>query len=229
METFEVPAYKIASFEITDIPLIAYVASKQKPVIMSTGIAHEADIALAVETCRKQGNNQIILLKTSSQYPAELSDANLSMIPDMAKRFDVLVGLSDHTRGELAPVIATALGAKVIEKHLILDKSIVSPDAGFSLDEAEFKQMVDAVRQTEKALGKIDYNLTEKAIESRRFARSLYVVKDIPEGTIITEKFVRSIRPGFGLHPKHLANIIGKKVNRDLKKGMRFSLDYVNF
>ncbi len=229
LETLEVPAYKIASFEITDIPLIAYVASKQKPVIMSTGIATESDIALAVETCRKQGNNQIVLLKTSSQYPAQLHDANLSMIPDLAKRFGVLSGLSDHTRGELAPVIATALGGKVIEKHLILDQSIASPDAGFSLDESEFKRMVDAVRKTEKALGKVNYNLSEKARESRRFARSLYVVKEMPEGTVITEEYVRSIRPGFGLHPKYFNDIVGKKVNRNLKKGMRFSLDYVKF
>ena len=227
LESLDVPAYKIASFEITDIPLIEYVASKQKPVIISTGIATEADIALAVETCRSQDNNQIVLLKTSSQYPADISDANLLMIPDLARRFDVLSGLSDHTGGELAPVVATALGAKVIEKHLILNKNIDSPDAGFSLDEREFKKMVDAVRQTEKALGKVDYDLSEKAQQSRRFARSLYVVKDIPEGTTITEELVRSIRPGFGLHPKYLNKIIGKKVNRDLEKGMRFSLEYI--
>ena len=227
LENLEVPAYKIASFEITDIPLIEYVASKQKPVIISTGIATENDIALAVETCRSQGNDKIILLKTSSQYPADISDANLLMIPDLAHRFDVLAGLSDHTRGELAPVIATVLGAKVIEKHLILNKDIDSPDAGFSLDEQAFKQMVDAVRQTEKALGKVDYNLSEKALHSRRFARSLYVVKDMPAGTIITEEYIRSIRPGFGLHPKFLNDIIGKKVNRDLKKGMRFGLEFL--
>ena len=227
LENLEVPAYKIASFEITDIPLIEYVASKQKPVIISTGIATQADIALAVETCHKQGNNQIILLKTSSQYPADISDANLLMIPDLANRFNVLVGLSDHTKGELAPVIATALGAKLIEKHLILNKNIASPDAGFSLDEQAFKHMVDAVRQTEKALGKVDYNLSEKALQSRRFARSLYVVKDMPAGTIITEEYIRSIRPGFGLHPKFLNDIIGKKVNQDLQKGMRFSLKFL--
>ena len=227
LENLEVPAYKIASFEITDIPLIEYVASKQKPVIISTGIADESDIALAVETCHKQGNNQIILLKTSSQYPADISDTNLLMIPDLANRFNVLVGLSDHTKGELAPVIATALGAKLIEKHLILNKNIASPDAGFSLDEQAFKHMVDAVRQTEKALGKVDYNLSEKALQSRRFARSLYVVKDMPAGTIITEEYIRSIRPGFGLHPKFLNDIIGKKVNQDLQKGMRFSLKFL--
>ncbi len=228
LETFKVPAYKIASFEITDLPLISYVASKHKPVIISTGIATEEDISLAVNACRSQGNNQIILLKTSSQYPADISDANLSMIPDLAERFSVLAGLSDHTKGELVPVIATALGAKVIEKHLILHKNIDSPDAGFSLDEQEFKQMVDAVRKTGKALGSIDYNLSDKARQSRRFARSLYVVKYMPEGTIITGEFVRSIRPGFGLHPKYLKDILGKKVNRDLEKGTRFSFDFID-
>ena len=228
LEKFAVPAYKIASFEITDVPLIAYVASKQKPIIISTGIATEADIALAVQTCRAQGNHQIVLLKTSSQYPADISDANLSMIPDLATRFGVLAGLSDHTRGELAPVIATALGAKVIEKHIILNREVGGPDAGFSLDENEFSQMVKAVRQTEKALGKIDYSLSDKAQNSKAFARSLYVVKDLPKGSIITEEFVRSIRPGFGLHPKYLKEIIGKKVNRDLEKGMRFSLEFLD-
>jgi len=228
LEKFAVPAYKIASFEITDVPLIAYVASKQKPIIISTGIATEADIALAVQTCRAQGNHQIVLLKTSSQYPADISDANLSMIPDLATRFGVLAGLSDHTRGELAPVIATALGAKVIEKHIILNREVGGPDAGFSLDENEFSQMVKAVRQTEKALGKIDYSLSDKAQNSKAFARSLYVVKDLPKGSIITEEFVRSIRPGFGLHPKYLKEIIGKKANRDLEKGMRFSLEFLD-
>jgi len=228
LEKFAVPAYKIASFEITDVPLIAYVASKQKPIIISTGIATEADIALAVQTCRAQGNHQIVLLKTSSQYPADISDANLSMIPDLATRFGVLAGLSDHTRGELAPVIATALGAKVIEKHIILNREVGGPDAGFSLDENEFSQMVKAVRQTEKALGKIDYSLSDKAQNSKAFARSLYVVKDLPKGSIITEEFVRSIRPGFGLHPKYLKEIIGKKANRDLEKGMRFGLEFLD-
>ena len=227
LEKLAVPAYKIASFEITDVPLIAYIASKQKPVIISTGIASEVDIALAVATCREQKNNQIILLKTSSQYPADISDANLSMIPDLSQRFEVLAGLSDHTQGELAPVIATALGAKVIEKHIILNREIGGPDAGFSLDENEFRQMVKAVRQTEKALGSVDYSLSAKALQSRHFARSLYVVKDIPKGQIITEEFVRSIRPGFGLHPKYLKEIIGKKVNRNLEKGTRFRLEFL--
>jgi len=219
LEQFDVPAYKIASFEITDIPLIQYAASKGKPMIISTGIANDKDIQLAVDTCRKVGNNEIILLKTSSQYPAKIEDANLRMIPDLAQRFNVLSGLSDHTTGELIPVMATALGATIIEKHFILDRKIGGPDASFSLDEKEFLQMVKAVRNTEKALGKVDYTLSEKAKKSRAFSRSLYVVKDIKKGEIFTEKNLRSIRPGYGLHPKFLNEIIGTKALQNIEKG----------
>jgi len=225
LEELNTPAYKIASFEITDIPLIEYAASKGKPIIISTGIATEEDIQLAVDTCRKVGNNEIILLKTSSQYPAKIEDANLSMLPDLAKRFNVIAGLSDHTTEDLVPIIATTLGATVIEKHFILDKSIGGPDASFSLDEKEFKQMVDAVRNTEKALGKINYNLSEKSKESRIFARSLYVVKDIKAGEVITEENVRSIRPGYGLHPKLLKEILGKHAIYSYEKGTALTLD----
>ena len=223
LEELNVPAYKIASFEITDIPLIEYVASKGKPIIISTGIADENDISLAVETCRKIGNNQIVLLKTSSQYPAKIEDAHLKMIPDLARRFNVLSGLSDHTSGELIPIIATSLGAVLIEKHFILDKKIGGPDATFSLDEMEFKQMVESVRKTEKALGTIDYSLSEKAKNSRVFARSLYVVKDIKKGETFTTENIRSIRPGFGLHPKFLPEILGKKAINDMEKGTRLT------
>jgi len=223
LEELNVPAYKIASFEITDIPLIEYVASKGKPIIISTGIADENDISLAVETCRKIGNNQIVLLKTSSQYPAKIEDAHLKMIPDLARRFNVLSGLSDHTSGELIPIIATSLGAVLIEKHFILDKKIGGPDATFSLDEMEFKQMVESVRKTEKALGTIDYSLSEKAKNSRVFARSLYVVKDIKKGETFTTENIRSIRPGFGLHPKFLPEILGKKAITDMEKGTRLT------
>jgi len=227
LENLNVPAYKIASFEITDIPLIEYAASKGKPMIISTGIADEEDIQLAVDTCRAVGNNDIILLKTSSQYPAKIEDANLSMIPDMAQRFNVIAGLSDHTAGELVPIIATTLGAKVIEKHFVLDKSIGGPDASFSLDEKEFKQMVDAVRNTEKALGKIDYTLSKKAKKSRDFSRSLYVVKEIKKGELITKENVRSIRPGFGLHPKYYFEILGKKAKANIEKGTPLSFDLI--
>ena len=227
LEELKVPAYKIASFEITDIPLIEYAASKGKPMIISTGIATDEDIQLAVDTCKNAGNNAIILLKTSSQYPALIEDANLLMIPDLALRFGVLSGLSDHTTGELVPIVATSLGAVAIEKHLILDKNIGGLDAGFSLDEQAFKKMVDAVRATEKSLGTIDYTLSEKAQSSRVFSRSLYVVKDIKAGSIITEEYVRSIRPGYGLHPRYLKDVLGKRINRDLEKGTPFDLIFI--
>lgn len=228
LESLNTPAYKIASFEITDIPLIKYTAEKGKPIIISTGIADKEDIQLAVDTCKSVENEDIILLKTSSQYPAKIEDANLSMIPDLATRYNVISGLSDHTAGELIPVIATTLGAKVIEKHFILDKSIGGPDATFSLDEREFTSMVEAVRKTEKAIGKIDYNLSEKATKSRVFSRSLYIVKDIKSGELFTEENVKSIRPGLGLHPKHYQEIIGKKANTDLSKGDRLSLEMLS-
>lgn len=226
LESLDAPAYKIASFEITDTPLIEYVASKGKPMIISTGIANYGDIKLAVETCRNVGNNDIVLLKTSSQYPAKIEDANLQMIPELAREFNVISGLSDHTYGELVPVIATALGARVIEKHFILDKSIGGADASFSLDEKEFTAMVKAVRNTEKALGKVDYALTEKAKQSRKFSRSLYAVKDIKKGDAFTGDNVKSIRPGYGLHPKHLKEILGAKSNRDISKGTAIKIDF---
>ena len=219
LETLDTPIYKIASFEITDIPLIEYVAKKGKPIIISTGIATIEDIELAIDTCKKAGNDDVTILKCTSQYPAKIEDANLLTIPDIATRFNVKVGLSDHTLGITAPVIAVALGATIIEKHLILDKSIGGPDAHFSLDEMEFKEMVDAVRDAEKSLGKVDYELTEAKKSSRAFSRSLFVVKDVKEGDIISNENVRSIRPGFGLHPKHLKSILGKTFSSEIKKG----------
>ena len=219
LEELNVPAYKIASFEITDIPLIAYVASKGKPVIISTGIANEEDIALAIETCHKAGNQDITLLKCTSEYPAQPENANLRTIPDMKERFGTKVGLSDHTLGIEAPIVAVSLGATVIEKHFILDKSIGGADAHFSLDKSEFKQMVDAVRVTEKLLGKVDYDLTEKKIKSRHFSRSLFIAEDVKKGEILTPKNVRSVRPGIGLHPKYYEQAIGSIANEDYKKG----------
>lgn len=228
LEELNTPAYKIASFEITDIPLIEYAASKGKPMIISTGIADEEDIKLAVDTCRNQGNNQIILLKTSSQYPAKIEDANLNIIPDIAKKFNVLAGLSDHTIENLVPIIATSLGAKVIEKHFIIDKKIGGPDASFSLDESEFKSMVQEVRATEKALGNVDYSLTEKAKISREFSRSLYVIKDIEEGEPFTHENIRSIRPGHGLHPKYYNKVLLKKAKFKLEKGDPLKWEVIN-
>jgi len=225
LEKLNVPRYKIASFEITDIPLIEYIASKQKPVIISTGIATYEDIQLAVETCRKVGNNDITLLKCTSSYPAPIEEVNLVMMRQFQKDFDVKVGLSDHTLGITVPVISVAMGATVIEKHFILDRAIGGPDASFSLNEQEFTEMVHAVREAEKAIGKVSYELTEKQQNGRAFSRSLYVAENIKSGEIITEKNVRSVRPGYSLPPKYLPEILGKKVNRDLEKGDRISLD----
>lgn len=227
LEELDCPIYKIASFEITDIPLIKYVASKGKPVIMSTGIATEEDIELAVKTCKEAGNDQITLLKCTSAYPAKIEDANLVMIKDLAERYGVVTGLSDHTLGTLVPTLSVVMGAKVIEKHFILDKSVGGPDSSFSLDEKEFTEMVQSVRDAEKAIGKIDYSLTEGKIKSRAFSRSLYIAEDMKKGDVITDENVRSVRPGFGLHPKHLPELIGKRVNRSLIKGERFTMDLV--
>ncbi len=225
LETLDTPAYKIASFEITDIPLIEYVASKGKPVIISTGIATEEDIQLALETCHKVGNSSIALLKCTSSYPAPIEEANMIMIKDMADRYGVITGLSDHTLGITVPIVATCFGAKIIEKHFILDKSIGGPDSSFSLDEQEFSEMVKAVRTAEKAIGKVDYTLTEKQLAGKNFSRSLYAVEDIKLGEVITQKNLRSIRPGFGLHPKHYDQLLGTKATRNYEKGDRFTLD----
>ena len=225
LEGLNAPAYKIASFEITDIPLIELVASKGKPVIISTGIAEEEDIRLALDACRRMGNNDIALLKCTSSYPAPIEEANMIMVKDLAERFGVVAGLSDHTIGSTVPVVATCFGAKIIEKHFILDRSIGGPDASFSMNEQEFTDMVKAVREAEKAIGVVDYSLTDKQKKGRDFSRSLYVVKDIKAGEPLTAENIRSIRPGFGLHPKHYREVLGKKSNRDLKKGERLSLD----
>ena len=227
LEKMDVPAYKVASLEITDIPLIQYIASKGKPVIMSTGIARMKDIQEAVNACREMGNNNIILLKCTSVYPAPIEEANLRTIPDLAVRFDIIPGLSDHTMGITVPVTSIALGAKVIEKHFILDKSVGGPDAAFSLDRAEFKAMVDAVRSAEKSLGKINYEISERVKKVQVFSRSLFVVKDMKKGYAITRENVRSIRPGYGLAPKYLDDVIGKKAKMNLRKGTPLSWDLI--
>ena len=221
LESLENPIYKIASFEITDIPLIKYVASKDKPMIISTGIATKDDIELAIATCKEEGNNQIVILKCTSSYPAPLEEANLIMISELAKKYGVITGLSDHTLGITAPVVAVAQGAKVIEKHFILDKSIGGPDASFSLDQKEFTKMVTAVREAELALGKIDFSLTEKQIQGRVFSRSLYIAKNVKKGDLVTLDNLKSVRPGYGMHPKHLSNLIGKHYKKDCIAGTR--------
>lgn len=221
LEELNAPAYKIASFEITDIPLIEYVASKGKPVIISTGIAEKEDIELALDACRRMGNEDIALLKCTSSYPAPIEEANMIMVRDFEERFGVIPGLSDHTMGSTVPVVATCFGAKIIEKHFILDRSIGGPDASFSMNEQEFSEMVKAVREAEKAIGVVDYRLTEKQQKGKDFSRSLYVVKDVEAGEVITEDHVRSIRPGFGMHPKWLNSIIGSRAQTALFKGDR--------
>lgn len=219
LETLNNPIYKIASFEITDIPLIEYAASKGKPMIISTGIATEDEITDAVETCKKVGNNDITLLKCTSEYPAKIEDANIITIPDMAKRWGVKAGLSDHTIGDICPCAAVALGATAIEKHFITDRSIGGPDASFSMNKEEFALMVKRIRETEASLGKINYELTEKIIKDRHFARSLFACADIKKGDVFTEENIRSVRPGDGCSPKYLKELIGKCSDRDYKYG----------
>ena len=227
LENLSVPAYKIASFEITDIPLIEYIASKGKPVIISTGISTLEDIEMALEACKRMGNNQISLLKCTSSYPAPIDEANLLMIKHMREKFDVITGLSDHTIGSTVPIVATVLGAKIIEKHFILDRSLGGPDSSFSMNESEFKLMVKSIREAENSLGTVDFKLTEKQIKGRDFSRSLYVVDNVKKGQIISEKNVRSIRPGFGLHPKYLPQVLGKRFVVDVDRGSRFNLDLI--
>ena len=227
LEGLDNPIYKIASFEITDIPLIQYIASKHKPVILSTGIAMEEDIQLALDTLRAGGCTDITLLKCTSAYPAPIEDANLLTIPDMKQRFGVKVGLSDHTEGYTAPMAAVALGAEVVEKHFIIDRSIGGPDSAFSMEADEFKLMVENIRKVEAALGSVNYPTDPLKIKGRDFCRSLYVAKAIKAGEVITEENVRSVRPGYGLHPKFLSELLGRKVKCDLKVGDRMSWEVV--
>ncbi len=221
LEQFNPPAYKIASFEVTDYELVRYTASKKRPIIISTGIATNEEIEDVVNICRKEGNNNIILLQCTSAYPASPEDANLLTIPDLAEKFGVISGFSDHTLGDIAPITAVALGAKVLEKHFILDKSIGGPDSEFSLNKQDFKKMINSVRMTERLLGKVSYEMTEKKKKNRRFSRSLYVSKNIKKGEKFSEENIRSVRPGYGMHPKHLKSILGTIANKDYKIGDR--------
>lgn len=221
------PIYKIASFEITDVNLIRYAASKGKPMIISTGIATEEDIRLAIEACHSVGNHDITFLKCTSAYPAPLEKANLLTIPDMKERLGLKVGVSDHSMTNTLPVTAVALGATVVEKHLILDRKMGGPDSGFSMEPAEFAAMVKAIREVEQVLGEVSYPTDAWTIPGREGSRSLYIAEDMKAGDILTEKNLRSVRPGYGLHPKYLKEILGKKVNRDLEKGTRMSLDLI--
>jgi pseudaminic acid synthase len=225
LERMNVPAYKIASFEIVDLPLIRYIAEKGKPIILSTGMATLAEIDDAVRTIRETGNDQIALLKCTSAYPAPPEEMNLRTIPHLAEAFGVPVGLSDHTLGIATSVAAVALGACIIEKHFTLSRNDPGPDSAFSLEPSEFKAMVDAVRETEKALGKVCYKVSEHEKASRVFRRSLFAVKDIEAGKEFTEENVRSIRPGYGLPPKYLSVVLGRKAAHCVIKGTPISWD----
>ncbi|WP_050606992.1 pseudaminic acid synthase [Clostridium niameyense] len=219
LEEMKVPAYKIASFEINDIPFIEYIASKGKPIIMSTGIARLGDIQEAINACKRMGNENIALLKCTSSYPAPFNSINLNTIPNMKETFKTIVGISDHTIGHTVALGAVALGAKIVEKHLTLRRSDGGADSKFSMEPEEFKYMVDCIRNLEKALGTVTYDLTEKQKKSREHSRSLFVVKDIKKGEIFTNDNVKSIRPGFGLETKYINDVLGKKAQFDIEKG----------
>lgn len=223
-----VPAYKVASFEIVDIPLIEYIASKGKPIIMSTGMTTLAEIEEAVQAARRGGATQIALLKCTSAYPAQPEDMNLRAIPHMSEAFGVPVGLSDHTLGIAVPVAAVALGACIVEKHFTLSRSIHSPDNAFSLEPQEFKDMVDAIHTVEKATGHVYYGVNEQERNSRVFRRSLFVIADVKKGETLTEENVRSIRPGHGLHSRHLKDVLGRRAVRDIKQGTPLSLELIS-
>ncbi len=219
MKEMDMPAYKVASFEINDIPLIRKIAGLGKPVILATGIAYLEDMERALQVCKEEGNEQVVLLKCTSAYPSPYEEMNLKVIPNMAQVFDCITGLSDHSMGTAAAVASVALGAKMVEKHLTLSRADGGPDGAFSMEPDEFKKMVDEIRIVEKALGKVTYELSEKQKRSREDGRSLFVVKNMKEGEIFTEENVRSIRPAFGLHTMYLDEIMGKRARTDISKG----------
>jgi pseudaminic acid synthase len=227
LEEMDVPAHKIASFELVDIPLIQKMARTGKPLIMSTGMATVEEIDEALQSARYAGATQIVLLKCTSAYPAPPEEMNLRTIPEMQRRFNVPVGLSDHTMGIAVPVAAVALGACIIEKHLTLSRSVPGPDSAFSLEPQEFRAMVDAVRIAEKALGEVHFGLSEKEKASRAFRRSLFVVEDVRQGEVFTAENVRSIRPGNGLHTRHLNDVLGKSAAQGIKRGTPLSWEFV--
>lgn len=227
LENLGNPIMKIASFEITDVNLIRYAASKGKPMVISTGIAMQEDIELAIQACHESGNDDITLLRCVSEYPAPMENVNLLTMLDMKERYGVKVGLSDHTMGNDVAIAAVALGAEMIEKHFIMDRAIGGPDAAFSMTTDEFTAMVASIRNVEKALGSVLYPTDPSMIKGRQFSRSLYVAEDMKAGDRITDENVRSVRPGYGLHPKFLPELIGERVNRDLKKGDRMELSFI--
>ena len=219
LEEMNVPVYKVASFEIVDIPLLKKIASTGKPVIMSTGLANLSEIDEAVRTLKENGCKEIALLKCTSVYPAPPEEMNLRTIPHMAEAFGVPVGLSDHTLGVEIPIAAVSLGACIVEKHFTLSRNVPGPDSAFSLEPHEFKTMVNAIRKTEKALGDISYDLTKNEKQSINFRKSLFAVRDIKNGECITKENVRNIRPGYGIHTRYFEKIIGSKARVEIKRG----------
>ncbi|MDL2301549.1 pseudaminic acid synthase [Lachnospiraceae bacterium OttesenSCG-928-D06] len=229
LEEMDVPAYKVASFEINDIPFIKKIAKIGKPIIISTGVAYLGDVELALKTCKEAGNENVILLKCTSAYPTPYEDCNLKTIPHMRDTFDCITGLSDHTMGHAVSVAGVALGAKVVEKHLTLSRADGGADSAFSMEPAEFKEMVDQIRMVEKALGKVTYDLTGKQKKSREHSRSLFVAKDMVAGEIFTSENLRSVRPSCGLHTKYYEELLGKQIRKDAKLGTPMSWDLVDF
>ena len=228
LETMNVPAHKVASFELVDLPLIQKMAATGKPMIMSTGMATVEEIEEDLTTARLAGATQIALLKCTSAYPAPPEEMHLRTIPELARRFEVPVGLSDHTMGIAVPVAAVSLGASIIEKHLTLSRAAGGPDGAFSLEPEEFKAMVDGVRMAEKALGSVHFGISDRESSSRVFRRSLFVVRDLKKGEKFTSENVRSIRPGDGLHTRHLVDVLGKTATHDVVQGTPLSWDLVN-
>ena len=229
LEEMGVPAYKVASFEIVDTPLIEYIGSKGKPVFIATGMATRSEIGEAIRVAGMGGASQVALLKCTSVYPAPPEAMNLRTIPCMAKEFKMPVGLSDHTLGNAVPIAAVALGACVIEKHLTLSRSIISSDSAFSLEPEEFKAMVEAVRTAEKALGKVQLGVSHQEAQSRIFRRSLFVIKDMKAEDVFTEENVRSIRPGHGMDPGRITEIIGRRASQDIQRGTPLSWDLISY
>lgn len=227
LESINVPAYKIASFELVDLPLIRRVAQTGKPVIISTGMATLAEIEEAVQTARHEGNNQIALLKCTSAYPATAEEMNLRTIPHLSEAFGLPVGLSDHTLGIAVPVAAVAAGACIVEKHFTISRNIPGPDSAFSLEPHEFKSMVQAVRVAEKAMGSVNYGITSLETANSAFRRSLFVVHDTQEGEVFTEENIRSIRPGYGLHTRYYEKVIGRRAARFIKRGTPLSWELI--
>lgn len=225
LEQIDVPCYKISSFEITDLGLIEKAARTGKMIIMSTGIATEEDIRNAIDTCRSVGNDNILLMKCTSSYPAPIDAANLSMIPDMKRRFGVRVGLSDHSMGHIVATTAVALGAEMVEKHFILDRRLGGPDSAFSMEPEEFRIMIESIRNVEKSIGKVDYTLSKRTLKNRNFAKSLFVVADVKEGDALTEDNVKAIRPFNGILPKYLKDVLGKTFVKSVERGTPLSFD----